>query len=120
MIVVKKNNFMQKYLWVFCMVLLTLITAFGDFMVKKGASQAKLLGNYWVFGAAVIYGLTAFGWFFVLQRVKLASAATLFNLLLLALVIAMSVFYFKEKLNLSEIVGIGLAFLSIIFLTRFV
>lgn len=100
-------------------IMLALITAGGDFLVKKGALHGGLSGNWWLIAGALVYALTAFGWYYILKHIKLSSSVVIYSLSLLIIVVLISVFYFKERISPAEYLGIALAMASIVILYRF-
>jgi drug/metabolite transporter (DMT)-like permease len=94
-------------------------TSIGDILIKKGSLSDRLIYNWRIYAAGFIYFLTAFGWFFVLKRMKLSMAVMVYTVCLLLIVVSVSIFYFKEKLNPLEYLGIMLAFISVLILYRF-
>lgn len=99
---------------------LSLATVLGDIFIKKAALMQKFSGWYYLLISALIYAATAFGWFFVVRRMKLSTAAVIYSISIVVLLALVSVFYFKEKLNITEIVGIIMAVLSLGLLYRFI
>jgi drug/metabolite transporter (DMT)-like permease len=69
--------------------------------------------------AGLIYGLAAFGWFFVLRKMELLNAGVIYILFSLIFLALFSLFYFKEKINPMEILGLALASVAILILYRF-
>jgi len=74
--------------------------------------------KYFVIGA-LIWASVVFGWYFVYKHIKLSTSAVFYAISTVLSLTAVSVFYFKEKLNVYEIIGIGFAILSLVLLKRF-
>ena len=98
---------------------LSIVTVFADALIKSSSLQDGFSGWHKLLIAAVIYALTVFGWFFVMKKVKLSTIGVLYGLSTIILLTLVSVFFFKEKINFMEIIGIGLAITSLIILSRF-
>jgi multidrug transporter EmrE-like cation transporter len=98
---------------------LSLITALADGLIKHAALQERFSGWIWLLFGAILYGLTAFGWFFVLRKLKLSTAGTLYAVSIAIFLALLGVFYFKEHLSPMEIFGMVLAIVSLIILGRF-
>lgn len=98
---------------------LSIITVFGDGLIKEASLQKGFAGWQMLIMGAVIYGLTAFGWFFVMRRIKLSTLGVLYGVSCIIFLALVSVFFFKEKLNPMEIFGIILAIISLLILARF-
>ncbi|MCR4311009.1 MAG: hypothetical protein NUV54_00335 [Candidatus Taylorbacteria bacterium] len=67
----------------------------------------------------LIYTGTAFGWFYVMKHMKLSSLGIVYALTVSILVVLVGVLYFHEKLNTPEIIGMIMAVISLILLSRF-
>lgn len=100
-------------------ILLSLITVIADVLIKHSSLQSSFSGWKLLLIGALIYGLTAFGWFFVLRKIKLSTAGVLYAVSCVLLITLVSIFYFKEKITSSEIIGIIFAIISLILLYRF-
>ena len=98
---------------------LTVITVFADALIKHASLQRNFAGGPALLLGALIYGLTAFGWFFVMRKVKLSTLGVFYSIGCVILLTFVSVLYFKEKITVMEIFGIGLAIISLIILMRF-
>lgn len=98
---------------------LSITTVFADGLIKWASLQKAFSGWQMLVLGAVIYGLTAFGWFFVLRKIKLSTAGVLYAVSCILFLALLSVFYFKEKITTMEIVGIVLAVISLVLLSRF-
>ena len=100
-------------------VLLALVGVFADSLIKaSGAGQKFIAWGTFLIGM-LIYASTAFGWFFVLKNVKLSTLGAFYAVTTVLALALVSVFYFKESLNVYEMVGIFLAIGSLILLARF-
>lgn len=100
-------------------IILSAITVFADALIKQASLQTAFSGWKMLIIGAIIYGLTAFGWFFLMRKIKLSTLGVLYAVSCVVLLTLVSVFYFKEKINFIEIIGIGLAIVSLIILARF-
>ncbi|MFH0770739.1 MAG: transporter [Candidatus Peregrinibacteria bacterium] len=97
---------------------LSAITVFADALIKSASSHHAFSGWKLLVAGAFIYGVTAFGWFFVMRRIKLSTLGVLYGVSCVVLLTLVSVFYFREKITTLEIVGIVLAIISLILLSR--
>jgi len=100
-------------------IFLALVGVAGDFFVKLAGSGSKYLVIKWLIIGALIYGSTAIGWFYVYKRIKLSTSSVFYAISTVLFLTCVSVFYFKEKLNVYEIIGIATAIISLILLKRF-
>lgn len=98
---------------------LSVITAIADTFIKHASLQNKFSEWRMLALGMIIYGITAFGWFFVMRKMKLSTVGVLYGVCSIVFLTLVSVFYFKEKINLMEIFGIILAVISLIILYRF-
>lgn len=98
---------------------LSIVTVFADALIKQASMKNDFSLLYMLILGAVIYGLTAFGWFFVMKKIKLSTLGVFYGVSCVILVTLVSVFYFKEEINSFEILGIILAIVSLIILSRF-
>jgi len=98
---------------------LSAITVLGDALIKHASLQSAFLGWRTLVLGALIYGITALGWFFVMRKLRLSTVGVLYAVSCVVILTLVSVFYFKEKINLIEIFGIVLAVISLVILSRF-
>jgi drug/metabolite transporter (DMT)-like permease len=105
------------YIWL--VIILTLLTVVGDFFIKKASLRPGFSGIHFLLIASLIWGATAFGWFFLLRKMELSNANAIFAVGTIILTIALSFFYFHEKISFPEIIGFVLAVIAIYLLARF-
>lgn len=106
------------------MVILSAYTVAGDLLVKKASTLSgmnpfsiKTLPYFAL--SFFVYATTAFGWYYILKVMKLATCGVVYAVSTVLFVVIGGVFIFKEPLNGYEIIGIALAVLSLLLLTRF-
>ncbi|GAB4142470.1 MAG: hypothetical protein Fur0024_5080 [Patescibacteria group bacterium] len=100
------------YLMIF---IVTLITTAGDFFLKLASD-----GNWkWFVLGWIFYSFSAIGWFLAYKYVELSSIGIIYGLMTTAFFIFYGVVFFKEKINLAEMIGIGTGFVSLFLLSRF-
>lgn len=98
---------------------LSIITVIADALVKSASLQPGFSGWQVLVLGAIIYGLTAFGWFFVMQKAKLSTLGVLYAVSCVVFLTLVSVFYFKERLSVFEVLGIAMAIASLVILYKF-
>lgn len=99
--------------------LLSLLSVVGDFFLKLAGNGKKFMEpRYFLVGLA-IYIIGAFGWFYFMKNAKLVTLNTIFTSIVILGITGMGAFYFKEPLNIYEIIGVFLAITSVILMTRF-
>ncbi len=104
-------------IWILSALGLVIIATVGDLLIKLSSQKPGHMALLLI--AAVLYASTAFGWFFVFRHLKLADVGAYFALFSTLFLVLLGTFYFHEKLNGVEILGIALALISIILLARF-
>ncbi len=99
---------------------LSLIGVIADYFIKlAGSTNSRTLEIEYFIAGLVIYAATAFGWFYVMRHIKFATLGALYAISTVIMLVIVGVFFFKEQLHPMEIVGIGLAVVSLILLARF-
>lgn len=92
--------------------------AVADYFLKVASQEHRTFRNWWFVAGCLTYALTAFGWVLVMKHIKLANVGAVYSLSTVLLLTALGVFVFGETLNRYEIVGIVLAILSVLCLSR--
>jgi len=100
-------------------IILSVVGVIGDTFLKTAGAGEKYIDIKWFIIGLVVYASTAFGWFYVMKHIKLSSLGVVYSVSTILLLTLVGVFYFHEKLNITEMIGIGTAILSIILLSRF-
>ena len=109
---------MQHGLIIATIFALSMGTTLGDYFLKKASQHDRpILTVLFVLGA-LIYAATAFGWVWVMPQIKLANLAAIFSISTTLLLVALGTIVFKEALTILEGVGIALAVMSLILLSR--
>ena len=99
---------------------LSLIGVLGDYFIKlSGNSEIKYFDLKWFLFGFIIYSSTAIGWFFVMKHIKLSTLGVIYGVTTVIALTAVGVFFFKEHLNIYEVIGIITGVSSIILLSRF-
>jgi small multidrug resistance pump len=98
---------------------LTIVTVLGDVLIKHASDKDALSGWKYLLLGALVYVLSVPGWFLVLRKFKLSTSGALFCIFTIILLTLASVFYFKEKISVWEIIGILMAIASVAILYRF-
>ncbi len=104
---------------IFLVIALTLWTVLGDFFIKKASMMSKFSGWYYLLAGCFVWAITAVGWFFVLRKMELSNVNAIYSVATIIFVLALSYFYFHEKISFVEIIGFILAIVSIYLLARF-
>lgn len=100
------------------LVLVSWVGILGDVILKK-AGQAVIPSWSWCLAGAICYAASAFGWFYILRRVKLATAVGgVYPAIQAITVLAVGFFYFKETPTRLELVGLTLGLISVVLLSQ--
>jgi drug/metabolite transporter (DMT)-like permease len=100
-------------------VFLSIVGVAGDFFLKLAGSGHSFMDIKWFILGFILYSSTAFGWFYLMKQIKLSTLGVFYTMSTLIFVTLISVFYFKENINIYEIIGIVTAIISVILLARF-
>lgn len=98
---------------------LELTTLLADYFIKCASLQPEYQGWRSLLAGAIIYGVSSVGWFILMRSFKLFSLSIFHSFAVILLTILLSLFVFKEKMSLSEGVGVVLGCVSIALLLRF-
>lgn len=90
----------------------------ADLLIKKAALKQVFSVPVFLGVAGFIYFLSVFGWFFVFKRMEFLNAGIIFTLTFIISSTLISVFYLKEQLLPTEILGLFLAVVSIALMYR--
>lgn len=103
---------------VLAVVALSIIGVTGDYFIKLAGNKPAIQMQWFLLGAA-IYSLSSIGWLFAMRHIKLTTLGAIYATTSALALVAVGVLFFKEKLTLTEIIGIVLALVSVWLLTRF-
>lgn len=95
------------------------VGALADTLLKKASLETHYIINRWFLAGAVIHGMTAFGWVWVMRNLKLAVLGVVYSLSTVVLLTLVGALFFHETLTAREWLGLGLAVLSMLLLSRF-
>ena len=98
--------------------LLTSFTAIGDSFLKK-AGQFKTTDYVFLLIGIFVYILSGIVWFYVYKQTKFSVAGSIYGVATALIFALVGIFYFKESIKPSEILGIVLAISSMALLGRF-
>ncbi len=97
---------------------LSLLGALGDVFLKMAGRTSPIRTDFLVLGA-ITYLLTVPGWFVVLERVRLSTVGAIYAISSVLILTLTGVLLFRERLSVTELVGIALAIAAVIALRRF-
>jgi drug/metabolite transporter (DMT)-like permease len=94
----------------------SIFSLFADVVLKKAADK----NSYLLLAAGcILYMLDGILWFVAYKYSKFSTVAIVYSIFIILLSVLIGIFYFKEKINSVEIIGIVLGFASIFLLSRF-
>lgn len=97
-------------------VLVSIFSILADIILKKAADNNNYI--FLIIGCG-LYVLDAFFWFIAYKYSKFSTVGILYSLSVVFLSVLTGIFYFKERINIVEVIGLVLGFVSIILLSRF-
>ncbi len=100
-------------------IFLSAVGALADYFLKLASEKSNIVVNKWFVVAFVVYSSTIFGWVYVIKNMKLASVGVVYSICMVLFLTFLGVVFFRERLSVKEIVGIGLAIASLFLLVRF-
>jgi len=109
----------KKLLALIVTVGLALISVIGDYFINLAGEGRKYIITRWFVIGLIIYASTAFGWFFVMKHIKLSTMGVYYAVPTIVFLALISVFSFKESINIYEVLGIILAILSVVLMAKF-
>src|SRR3990167_6521968 len=99
---------------------LSLVGVLGDYFIKlAGHDSNKYIDLKWFLIGFLVYSSTAIGWFFVMKHIKLSTLGVIYGVTTVVALTIVGILFFKEHLNIYEIIGIIAGVSSIILLSRF-
>jgi drug/metabolite transporter (DMT)-like permease len=90
----------------------------GDYFLKRASGRDSPLWTWDFLVGLVLYASTAFAWVFVMRHLKLATIGVIYSVSMVLLLAGMGVFFFKESLTRTDLIGIALAVAALFLLGR--
>lgn len=100
-------------------VALSIFGVVGDYCLKMANAADGSINGKWLTLAVLIFGSLTFIWLFVFRHAKLAQIGIIYAITTAICLALLGVFFFGEKLNTSEIVGLMGGMSCILLLSRF-
>jgi multidrug transporter EmrE-like cation transporter len=97
---------------------LSLTTVFADWLLKLASEQAGAFTNRFFLVGTAVYTVSAFAWVLAMRHIKLAVIGAFYSVTVALLLAVLGAVVFREKLELREMLGIGLGISSLLLLTR--
>jgi drug/metabolite transporter (DMT)-like permease len=99
-------------------ILLSLLGATADALLKAASQQAQPFLSLWfVLGSVATIGF-AVGWVLLMQLMKLGTAGVLYAVTSSLLLVVIGYLVFGERLNTAEVTGVAMAVGSFVLLGR--
>lgn len=102
---------------VFC-VLLSILGAIGDYFLKVASLKSHPLLTASFLTGLLVYGCTMVGWVYIMQHLRLGIIGGVYSVSTVLLCVLLG-HIFGERLVPREWIGIALAGVSLLLLTRF-
>lgn len=99
-------------------ILLAVAAVAGDYFLKMASSNKAPFLNWHFAGGLMIYSLSAFGLVLVMPHLKLAHLGVWYCLTMILCLCLLGSLFFDESLQPKEWLGVGLAFVSLMLLSR--
>ena len=110
---------MNNFSGLFVVLLISVITACGDFCMKLAGNSGTFINIKWFLFGMALYMVTGVGWFVAMRSVKMSSIGVIYGVTTVILLAIIGVLFFDEKLNWLEIAAILMGISSIVLLVRF-
>lgn len=110
---------MSKIIATIFILLITTITATGDYFLKKSGQNTNTLFNKHLITGTLIYTFTSIMWAFTYKYMKFSTSVTIYSIFSIIIFAFIGVFIFKDTISIIEIIGIIFAILSLVILVRF-
>ncbi|RGP36658.1 hypothetical protein [Pseudotabrizicola alkalilacus] len=98
----------------FWLALATLLTVFGDYLIKLATLSPQGLRSAQFALGALCYGTPAIAWYALMQTHSLAMVAVLYSTATLILLTLLGVFVFRESFGLRDGLGVSLALAAVL------
>lgn len=110
---------MSKMFPLIVSVVLALVGVVGDSLIRRAGAGTRYMDVKWFMIGSVVYISTIFGWFFVMKYLKFSTIGVFYGISTILFLVIAGMLFFHERPNPVEIVGIGLAVISIVLLGRY-
>jgi drug/metabolite transporter (DMT)-like permease len=109
---------MSRYSGVALAILLSILGATADAMLKAASQHPQPFLSLWFALGALATVAFAVGWVFLMQVMKLGTAGVLYAVTSSMLLVAVGYLVFGERLNSAEVTGVAMAVGSFVLLGR--
>jgi len=109
----------HKFIEIGTIIALAALCALSDYLLKRASALPHPFTSIFFYSGMIGYALSAFGWVYVLRWFKLSTIGAIYSIVLIGMLAIIGVTAFSEKITTTEIIGLILACVSIIILTRF-
>jgi drug/metabolite transporter (DMT)-like permease len=89
------------------------VTAFGDFFLKRGSLHENIYANADTIMAAIAYMSTTFVWCYMLRKSSLVEFGVWYSLASIVVTVSMGYFMFKEQVTAKQMSGIAFTMLGV-------
>ena len=108
--------------FILAFVLVQVLCAVGvlaDYWLKMAGTGSSFIEARSFLIGFVLHSSTAVGWFFVLKYMKLIQVGVLYSVSITLMLTALAVYQFNETLTGREILGLVLAVISVVLLSKY-
>jgi drug/metabolite transporter (DMT)-like permease len=97
---------------------LSLTTVFADWALKRASEQTASFSSGYFFLGTGVYAISAFAWVVTMRHAKLGVIGAFYSVTVALMLAVVGAVFFHEKLEVREMLGIGLGISSLLLLTR--
>lgn len=101
-------------------VFLSCVSAVADYFLKLAGNGEKFIDMKFFSIGFFIFSMMAICWFPVFKYVKFSTIGIVYSITTIILFVIIGIFFFDEKLNAQEVIGVITGITSIILLAKFV
>lgn len=94
--------------------LVSVVSLLADLFLKKASD---INNNFMLFLGIFLYAIDALLWFYAYKYSKFSTVGIIYSLFIIFSSILIGIFFFKEKIALKEVIGIGLGIVAMYLLT---
>ena len=109
---------MTKLIAIAVVLALSVVSALGDYFLKLSTTGKSWIEPRWLILGVLTCLSTIFGWCYAMKHLTLTTIAVYDSVLSVLLLSALGVVVFKERLSVSEILGVAASIVALVLLGR--
>lgn len=98
---------------------LAAIGVLADYFLKLASDQAASVRSAWFWVGLFVYAAMAGGWVYVMRHLSFTEIGIVYSVATILLLTAVGTLVLKEALHTHEVLGVLMAFGSLVLLARF-